>query len=91
MARVGKNVVIEGLRGSLGNVVFKQGKGGQTIVCKRPDFGPNRVFSGAQKAQQGRFREAAAWAKDAARVEPIYAALAEGTLRTTYNVAVRER
>ncbi len=90
MAKVERNVVVGGLGGSLGNVVFKRGKGGQTIVCKKPDFGPKRVFSGAQRSHQGRFREAAAWAKEAARREPVYAALAEGTSRTAYNVAVRD-
>ncbi|MCP4540734.1 MAG: hypothetical protein GY832_26650 [Chloroflexi bacterium] len=42
------------------------------------------------KSQQGRFQEAVAWAKEVARVEPIYAELAEGTPRTAFNVAVRD-
>ncbi|MCP4538810.1 MAG: hypothetical protein GY832_16880 [Chloroflexi bacterium] len=91
MARVSKNLVLQGLRGALGDqIVFKRDKAGRTIVCKKPEFGPDRVFSKAQKAQQGRFREAMAYAKDAARAEPIYAELAEGTPRTAYNVAVRD-
>ncbi len=91
MARASKNVVVEGLRGTLGNqIVFKRDKAGRTIVSKKPEFGPDRVFSEAQKAQQGRFREAMACAKDAARREGIYVALAEGMPRTSYNVAVRD-
>jgi hypothetical protein len=54
--------------GALGDqIVFKRDKAGRTIVSKKPKFWPERVFSRAQKAQQGRFREAMAYAKDAAR------------------------
>ena len=91
MARVNNNVVVDGLLGTLGNqIVFKRDKAGRTIVSKKPEFGPDRVFSEAQKAQQGRFREAMAYAKEVARREPVYAELAEGTPRTAYNVAVSD-
>ncbi len=92
MAKVQHEVVLDAiLQGILdGEIVVKRNKAGRAYISKKPDFGPDRVFSEAQKAQQGRFRDAVAWAKDAARVEPIYARLAEGTSRTAYNVAIRD-
>ena len=44
----------------------------------------------AQRAQQERFQEATAYAKDAARTEPIYAEKAEGMAKSAYNVAVAD-
>ena len=60
---------------------------GRTIVSRKPNF-ENRVFSEDQKQHQSRFQEAAAYAKAAAKTEPIYAELAAGTAKSAYNVAV---
>lgn len=91
MAKVKKNVVIKGLSGSLGDqLVIKGGKGGRTIVSVKPTFPEDRVFSQAQKEHMEDFREALMYAKDAARVEAIYAEKAEGTPLSGYNVAVAD-
>ena len=53
MAKVRKNIVIQGLSGSLGEqLVIKQDKAGRTIVGISPQFDPNRTFSEAQIATQ---------------------------------------
>ena len=90
MAEVFDNIVLSGLRGSLGGkLVLRRGRRGQTIVSKMPVFAPNREFSAAQKAHQQAFREAAAYAK-AAKNEPIYLEKAEKTGQAPYNLAVRD-
>jgi hypothetical protein len=91
MARVRKNVAMEGLGGTLGNqLVLKHDKMGRTIVCIRPHFGPNRVFTEAQLSHQDRFREATAYARDAARREAIYAEKAAAGAYSAYNTAVAD-
>jgi hypothetical protein len=90
MATVRQNLVIEGLSGLLGDqLVFKRDRAGRTIVSRKPNF-ENRVFSESQKRHQSRFQEAAAYAKTAAKTEPIYAKLAAGTIKSAYNVAVAD-
>ena len=88
MAIVKGNLAIEGLSGLLGNqLIFKQDRTGRTIVSRKPNF-ENRVFSADQKKHQSRFQEAAAYAKAAAKTEPIYKELTVGTAKSAYNVAV---
>jgi len=88
MAIVKGNLAIEGLSGLLGDqLIFKRDRAGRTIVSRKPNF-ENRVFSANQKKHQNRFQEAAAYAKAAAKTEPIYAELAAGTAKSAYNVAV---
>ena len=91
MAVVKKNVVIEGISGSLGDqLVIRIGKGGQTIISTKPKFADNREFTEAQTAHMQQFSEAVAYAKDAANKEPLYAAKAEGTSKSAFNVATAD-
>lgn len=91
MAKVRRNVLLEGLSGMLADqLVFKQDKAGRTIVSIKPRFDEDREFTESQQAQQSRFQEAAAYAKDAAKTEPGYAEKAEGTAKSAYNVAVAD-
>ncbi len=90
MAKVRNNIVIKGLSGSLGDqLVIKQDKGGRTIVAVKPEFDENHVFTEAQKEVQENFREATAYAK-AAKTNEVYTSKAEGTARSSYNVAVAD-
>lgn len=89
MAKVYKNLAMEGLSGSLGNLVIRHMRDGSTRVCTKPDFG-RRVFSQRQKDHQSRFKLAAAYAREAARTQPIYAGLAEGTTKNAYNWALSD-
>jgi len=65
MARVIKNNLAEGFRGSLGGLVFKQYAYG-TVVSKQPDRS-RVVLSPKQKASNQRFIKAVAYAKKVKR------------------------
>ena len=91
MAKVRRNVLLEGLAGMLAEqLVFKQDKAGRTIVSIRPRFDEDREFTASQLAQQERFQEATAYAKDAILTETVYTEKAEGTAKNAYNVAVAD-
>lgn len=88
MAKVRSNLFVQGLSGKLGDqVVFRTLRDGRTIVCVKPDFS-QRKLSKDQKAHHQRFKAAAAYARSAARTQPLYAELAAGTLKNAYNVAL---
>ena len=89
MAKVKNNNFTTGLSGKFGNIVFRQMKDGTTVVAAAPDF-TDRVFSEAQLATQSRFQQASAYARAAARENPLYAQLAAGTSKTAYNVALSD-
>lgn len=87
MAKVRKNIIIEGISGKLGGqLVFRNLKDGRTIVATVPDFS-NRVLSTDQKAHHSKVKAAAAYAKIAQFSEPLYAQLKEGTTLNAYNIA----
>ena len=91
MAKVHDNLVVQGISGSLGDqVVFKHYSDGRTILSKKPTFPADRVFTEKQQDHQSGFKEAAAYAKRAARTEAIYAEIASGTSKTAYNVALAD-
>ena len=89
MAKVRKNMAVQGISGSIGNVVYRQMPGGETWVSEKPDFS-GRKFSQGQKSHQSRFQEAAAYAREAAKTHPIYAQLAAGTVKSPYNWALSD-
>lgn len=90
MAKIRKNIIIQGFSGSLGDqLIIKQDKAGRTILAVPPTVDPDRTFSEAQQAQHEKFREAAAYAKDA-KVQEVYQTKAEGTPQTPYNVAMAD-
>jgi len=90
MAKVTNNLIIKGVSGTLGrDFVVRQMKDGSIILSAKPDFS-NRVFSQGQLTHQSRFQEAAAYARDAAKTNPIYAELAKGTMKTAYNIALSD-
>jgi hypothetical protein len=88
MAKVKSNNIMEGLSGKLGKQLFiRHMRDGRTFVLTRPDFS-NRVFSEEQLTHQSRLQQAAAYAKVAAKDNPIYAKKAAGTAKNAYNVAI---
>ena len=90
MAKVRDNLILQGVSGSLGkHLMLRRLRDGRTILCVKPDFS-NREFSGEQLSHQQRFREAAAYARKAAKEEPLYAELAAGTMKSAYNVALSD-
>ncbi|MBN1312760.1 MAG: hypothetical protein JXB30_15205 [Anaerolineae bacterium] len=91
MAKTHDNLVIQGLSGQLGNqLVVRHFKDGRTVVGKKPTFSDDREFSEKQKGHQSAFKEASAYAKEAAKTEAIYAEKAQGTSKTAYNVALAD-
>ena len=90
MAKVRNNMLIRGLSGAVGEqFVIRKDKAGRTIVGNMPGFDENRQFTEAQVAHQEAFKEAAAYGKGA-KAQDVYAAKAEGTPLTPYNVAVAD-
>jgi len=90
MAKVRNNVIVRGLSGSFGEqMVIRIDKAGRTIVSNKPEFDENRVFTSDQQAQQEKFREAVAYAKDV-KEEEVYLTKAEGTPMSPYNVAMAD-
>jgi len=79
MAKVHKNIVIQGLSGDLGRQLrIRTSKiSGQTYVFAKTNFETKRIDSPAQGAQKQAFREASAYA-DAHQTDPIYIAKAKG-------------
>ena len=90
MAKVRKNIILQGVSGKFaGQVVFRQLRDGRTIMAAVPDFS-HRVLSEAQKAHHSKVKEASAYAKVASKTHPIYAQLAAGTNKNAYNVAIAD-
>ena len=89
MAKAANNIVLDGVSGKLGGMVIRQMRDGSIRLSARPDF-RDRQFSNRQKDHQKRFKEAAAYARQAAQTEPIYAELAGRTMRNAYNIALSD-
>ena len=88
MAKSLNNIVMHGASGKLGNqIVFRQGKGGQTIIAVKP--AATRTFTPIQLTHQEAFRHAIAYAKSA-KEENIYLTKAQGTTMTAFNAAVAD-
>jgi hypothetical protein len=89
MAKVVNNILLRGVSGKLGGLVIRQMRDGSIRLSAPPDFS-NRQFSTAQKDHQKRFKKAAAYARQAAQMEPIYAELAGRTMKKAYNIALSD-
>ncbi len=90
MATVKDSLFLRGLSGTLGkHFVLRQMKDGRTIISAKPDFS-QRKFSREQLSHQQRFREATAYARQAAKTNPIYQELAKGTTQNAYNLALSD-
>ena len=88
MAKVKKNIIVEGLSGSLGKDHYVRiTRDGRTIIGLKPDFS-NRQFSEGQLDHQSRMKQAAAYAKVASKTNPIYAQKALGKSKNAYNIAL---
>ena len=89
MAKAKMNELIKALSGQIGGLVIRPMPDGSVSVSMAPNFS-RRKFSPRQTQHQKRFREASAYARHAAKAQPIYAQLAEGTMKTAYNFAVSD-
>jgi hypothetical protein len=84
------NELIKTLSGALGGLVFRPMPDGSVVVSTPPHYGRHRKYSQGQKDHQRRFKEAASYARYAAKTQPIYAELAAGTMKTPYNIALSD-
>jgi hypothetical protein len=93
MAKVKKNVIIEGLSGRVGKLVFKQ-YGDKTVVCKWPEHDPERTPTPAEARQRGKIKDAAARAKSILATEAGHAYYQAARLRldkhSAYHTAVHD-
>jgi hypothetical protein len=89
MAKVRSNPLVQGISGKIGDLVFRQMPGGETYVSGVPNF-DKRKFSKRQKEHQSRFQQGVAYAREAAKTQPIYAELAAGTVMSAYNFALSD-
>lgn len=89
MAKATDNMVLRGVRGKLGDIIVRQMRDGSIRLSAKPDYS-NRTWSQKQKGHHERFKQATAYARQAARREPAYAALAQGTLKNAYNIALAD-
>jgi hypothetical protein len=82
--------LIKGVRGQIGDLIYRLMPDGSTVVSRAPRK-KKRKFSRKQKAHQSRFGEAAAYAREAAEEHPIYAGMAAAApMKTAYNFAVSD-
>ena len=87
MAKFKRNAPVPGLSSRFGNTTtFRQMKDGPTTIAGVSDFS-SRVFREGMLTHQSRFRQAAAYAHEAAKNQPIYTALSQNTPCRPYNLA----
>ena len=87
--KLAPHVTIRTLRRLIGPFVIRRRRDGRLTISPPRDLS-QRVFSEGQIQHQDRFRQAAAYATEAARTEPIYAERALGTRRTAYSLALSD-
>lgn len=98
MTRVILNGTLKGLRGKIGNLIFRQLPDGTTVMTQaqpkknsREKKRAKRKRSEAQQAHNSRFQDAVFYASTAAKTEPVYAELAALTPTwTAYNHALHD-
>ncbi len=91
MARVGKNIVTQGLSGKLGDMIVFRQVGGETVVATTPEK-RNRIATPSQKKHQRRFQEAVIYARNVMEDENLKAAYAlkiKGN-QSAFNVALAD-
>ena len=93
MAKVTLNQLLNKVRGHIGGLVFRQRPDGMVIIGQSPKYRKGKG-SPKQKAHRERFREAAKYARWAAKEHPIYAELAAGvgasSWKSPYNFALSD-
>ncbi|MHB2149558.1 hypothetical protein ACX8XP_10910 [Calditrichota bacterium LG25] len=91
MAKAGKNLILYGVSGKIGDQIVIRQRGGEVILSQAPGKRTGEP-SEAQKAQQLKFQQAIIYGKQAIAdpdTKAEYEAKAEG-LKTGYNVAVAD-
>jgi hypothetical protein len=84
MAKVERNMVARGIRGTIGNLVFRQSG------MEAHGLAGHLISASANSARGRRNTEKAAYARAEAKKEPISAQLASGTTKNAYNIALSD-
>jgi hypothetical protein len=87
MAKIKKNSFLQGLSGSVGEMVFRQMPDGSTRVSAKPIN--KRRFNQEQKGCQDRMRLAVAYAKEA-KTDPFYVGFTLEKGRDAYHLALSD-
>lgn len=98
MTRVLFHGSIQGFRGRIGNMIFRQLPDGTTVVSEAPPEKSRREKkrdklkrSARQQEHNNRFKRASVYARRAARSQPVYAELAAAApMKTAYNFALSD-
>jgi hypothetical protein len=92
MTKVHFHASVQGFRGKIGNLIYRQLPDGSTVVSEAPWPQDRRQKrSPAQKEHNSRFQEAVHYARAAARDQALYAELAALTpMWTAYNHALHD-
>lgn len=91
MAQVGRNIIINGLRGKLGNLIIFRSRGNKTFAYLAPEKRKTQ-WSAAQKENRSHFQEAVLYAKGAnadMETKKAYNAVAKPG-QHAYNVAIAD-
>jgi hypothetical protein len=87
MTKVNFNGSVKGWRGRMGDLIFRLLPNGTSVVSRAPSKKKFK-FSEKQLAHQENVKQAAAYGREAAKVQPIYAELAARIpMNTAYNLA----
>ncbi|MGD8402079.1 MAG: hypothetical protein PVJ21_00345 [Anaerolineales bacterium] len=87
MAKIQKNSILGGIRGSIGDMVIRQMPDGSVRVSAKSL--KKRKFNQAQRDNQDRFKLAQAYAREA-KNNPVYLELAQETGRSVYHLALSD-
>jgi hypothetical protein len=95
MAKQKRNVITHGTSGKVGGlVVFRQLKGGRTVLANIPELQEGREMSEKQVEQQSKFQKAVVYAQVATHVpetEQLYADAAKKNPKlSAYNIAIAD-
>ena len=85
MAKIEHSPIIDGISGKVGNLVFRTRKDGAARLGEAVGF--RERTSSEQGTQQEGFEQAGRYAREAARIVPLYASLAAKSSKSAYAIA----
>jgi len=91
MAKLKKNSPLKGLRGKVGDLVFREMPDSSIVVSRAPTRKKKKGTPAQMAYRNGTFKGRTQWAKWAQKEYPIYAQLAaERPMITAYNMAISD-
>jgi hypothetical protein len=94
MAKQKNNIITQGTSGKLGGVVFRNLKGGRSVLAKAPEKRSEKETSEKQIEQQTKFQQAVIYATVATRVDETKDLYADAAKKkpgiSAYNVAIAD-